>query len=67
VTPFGAALNPSEGFFSMSWDNNNHLYGLSNLGLHVYSITPTAITEAPGSPYSPDNAEWWGGRVVLAK
>ena len=67
VTPFGAALNPSESFFSMSWDNNNHLYALSDLALHVYSITPTAITEAPGSPYSIDNAKWWGGLVVVAK
>jgi len=65
VTPFGAALDPSEGFFGMSWDNNNHLYALSGLGLHVYSITPAAITEAPGSPYSIDNLE--GGLVVVAK
>jgi hypothetical protein len=51
----------------MYWDNNNHLYALSDLALHVYSITPAAITEAPGSPYSPVNGEWWGGLVVVAK
>jgi hypothetical protein len=38
----------------MFWDNDNHLYAISQLGnkLHVFNITPNAYHEAPGSPYS---------------
>jgi hypothetical protein len=37
----------------MFWDNANHLYAISQSGnkLHVFTITPTAAHEAPGSPY----------------
>src|ERR1035441_4061942 len=36
------------------WDNNNHLYALSDSTnkLYVYTVTPTTITESPGSPYT---------------
>jgi hypothetical protein len=40
------------------WDKNNHLYaieynGASSTGkLYVYTVTPTSVTEAPGSPYA---------------
>jgi hypothetical protein len=40
------------------WDTNNHLYaieydGSSSTGkLYVYTVTPTSVTEAPGSPYT---------------
>ena len=39
---------------ALQWDNNNHLYAysLSAQHLFVYTVTPTSITEAPGSPYS---------------
>jgi hypothetical protein len=35
------------------WDNNNHLYALSESTgkLYVYTITPTSISEVSGSPY----------------
>jgi hypothetical protein len=35
------------------WDKSNHLYALSaSTGqLFVYTITPTSIAQAPGSPY----------------
>ena len=38
---------------AIQWDNSNHLYALSNSTgkLYVYTITPTSITEAYGSPY----------------
>jgi hypothetical protein len=44
----------------MFWDNNNHLYAISQSTgkLFVYTITPTGHQEAPGSPYtisSPDS------------
>ncbi len=39
------------------WDNSNHLYALSNSTgkLYVYTVTATAITAAPGSPFSFSN------------
>jgi hypothetical protein len=48
------------------WDNENHLYALGSDAegagkLWVYTVTPTSVTEAPGSPYSITNG---GGLVV---
>lgn len=42
------------------WDNNNHLYAVGidasgNGKLWVYTVTPTSVTEASGSPYSISN------------
>jgi hypothetical protein len=39
---------------AMNWDNSNHLYAISNAdnALHVFTVTATSATEAPGSPYS---------------
>ena len=35
------------------WDKAHHLYALSTNGmLYVYTITPTSIAAAPGSPYT---------------
>lgn len=38
----------------MFWDNNNHLYAISQKAnsLHVFTITDTEYSEAPGSPYT---------------
>lgn len=43
----------------MFWDNQNHLYALSRVTgqLFVYTITPTEVLPAPGSPYSVPNAK----------
>jgi len=51
VTPFSGRLTKSP-IYEIHWDNNDHLYALGGPGLYVYTITPTRITEAPGSPYS---------------
>lgn len=46
------------------WDNDNHLYVIgtnesyTDGKLWVYTITPTSVTEAPGSPYSISNASY---------
>jgi hypothetical protein len=53
---------------SLLWDNANHLYALGSDTkgsgkLWVYTVTPTSVTEAPGSPYSITNA---AGMVVQA-
>jgi Bacterial Ig domain len=39
---------------ALYWDNSNHLYEISNSdnALHVFTVTATGATEAPGSPYS---------------
>jgi hypothetical protein len=36
------------------WDNNNHLYVISNAdnAIHVFTVTTTSAVEASGSPYS---------------
>ena len=38
----------------MFWDNNNHLYAISQASgkLFVFTITPTSFEQAPGSPYT---------------
>lgn len=39
------------------WDKNNHLYVIvGGAELYVYTVTPTSMKEAPGSPYSIPNA-----------
>lgn len=41
---------------SCYWDNVNHLYASSSQKLYVFTITPTKVSQAPGSPYSIRNA-----------
>ncbi len=38
----------------MFWDNDNHLYAVSQTSgqLMVFNVTPTAYSQAPGAPYS---------------
>ncbi len=48
---------PVSGVYAASelyWDKNNHLYVISNAdsALHVFTVTATGTTEAPGSPYT---------------
>jgi hypothetical protein len=52
ITPYSATLTTTP-INQIHWDNNNHLYALSDSTsqLFVYTITPTSIDEAPGSPY----------------
>ena len=39
------------------WDKANHLYALSRASgkLYVYTVTSTAITKVPGSPFKVAN------------
>ena len=48
------------------WDNANHLYAIStNAGkLFVFTVTPTSVTQAPGSPHNIPGA---GSLIVLPK
>ncbi len=59
VTKYKTLL-ANENVSSILWDNNNHMYVLGSdangAKLWVYTVTPTSVTEAPGSPYSTANA-----------
>jgi hypothetical protein len=52
ITPFGKVLTTAP-VDQIHWDKSNHLYALSSSTgqLFVYTITPTSIAQAPGSPY----------------
>ena len=43
----------------MFWDNNDHLYAISRSAgkLFVFTITPTSVSQAPGSPYTITNPQ----------
>jgi hypothetical protein len=65
ITHDSGVLQPGHQFTQFGWDSANHLYALSADGLlFVYTVTPTSITEAPGSPYSIPEA---GNLIVLEK
>ena len=48
------------------WDNDNHLYAISRSAgkLFVFTITPTSVRQAPGSPYTITNPQ---NIIVLPK
>jgi hypothetical protein len=49
--------NPVSSDDQMFWDNANHLFVISSStnSLHVFTITPTSVKQAPGSPYTITN------------
>ena len=53
ITPYTGVLT-TDAIDQLQWDQKNHLYALSpGAGrLHVYTITATGYSEAPGSPYA---------------
>jgi hypothetical protein len=53
ITPSSGVLTKAP-IDQIHWDNANHLYALSDSTgkLYVYTVTPTSITPASGSPYS---------------
>ncbi len=51
LTPEGGLLT-THFIETTYWDNADHLYGISPDGLlYVFTVTPTTMSEAPGSPY----------------
>ena len=65
ITKYKLLLS-GDGIGQILWDNDNHMYALGRDAkgdgkLWVYTVTPTNVAEAPGSPYSIANA---GGMVV---
>lgn len=53
IAPLSGTLTTSP-IDEIHWDNNNHLYAVSNSAgkLYVYNVTSTSVTATPGSPYS---------------
>lgn len=53
ITPYGSLLT-TDPITDVGWDNDNHLFALSDSAnrVFVYTITPTTLVEAPGSPYT---------------
>jgi hypothetical protein len=68
ITPYSAVLT-SVPIDQIHWDKDNHLYALSysKNQLFVYTITPTTIKEAPGSPYTVKGAYGTSGLIVVPK
>jgi hypothetical protein len=60
ITHYSGTLLPSIDIDQVKWDQNNHLYALSydSSELYVYTVTPTSIKAAPGSPYHLKNAPY---------
>lgn len=56
ATRFTGLLQPNSLFGEFGWDKDNHLFALTYYGLFVYNATPSRVEEAPGSPYSIDEA-----------
>jgi hypothetical protein len=58
ITHYSSVLQPAyqfgefRFFKQLAWDSSNHLYALGGDKLFVYTITPTSIEQAPGSPYT---------------
>jgi hypothetical protein len=52
VTPYTGLLTSMD-VEQMYWDNQNHLYAVSQLGgrVFVFTVTPTSVSQASGSPY----------------
>ena len=53
ITSFSKVLTTAP-IDAIRWDNNNHLYALSNATkkLYAYTVTSSGITAVPGSPYT---------------
>jgi hypothetical protein len=63
ITPYSGTLTTAP-IGWIHWDNANHLYALSSGKLYVFTVTPTSITPASGSPYTVASAN---GLFVVPK
>jgi hypothetical protein len=73
ITPYSSILLADVLVWKMAWDNSNHLYilgtkvggGAADEKLYVFTVSPTTITEAAGSPYVIPNMEI--SQIVVSK
>jgi hypothetical protein len=65
ITKFTGLLTTDQ-VDQMFWDNAGHLYAISRSAnkLYVFKVTPSGVTQAPGSPYSITSPEFM---IVLPK
>ena len=58
ITPYTGLLTKNQ-VDQMWWDNANHLYALSRTSgkLYVFTVTPTSVSQAPGSPHTIANPQ----------
>lgn len=56
ITRYSNVMLPNDGIAKLGWDKANHLFITGDGKLWVYTVTSTAITQAPGSPYTIQNA-----------
>jgi hypothetical protein len=66
VTPYTGLIGLGQ-FDQFRWDNDNHLYAINaDTGhLHIFTITPTSVSEAPGSPYTIPGGGGYGGAYAF--
>jgi len=70
---FSSTANPN--INQVAWDNNNHLYALSydtgalhaTAKLYVFTVTPTSVAPAPGSPYKITGSYGAKGLIVVPR
>lgn len=51
-TPVGGVQQPGTNYLGVQWDADNHLYAISNAGLHVFMNSNGVLTPASGSPHA---------------
>jgi hypothetical protein len=66
ITPYTGLIGVGQ-FDQFRWDNYNHLYAINSWTghLHVFTITPTSFSEAPGSPFTIPGAGAYGGAYAF--
>jgi 6-phosphogluconolactonase (cycloisomerase 2 family) len=66
ITPYTGLIGIGQ-YNQFRWDNYNHLYAINNdTGhLHIFTITPTKVSEAPGSPFTIPGGEGYGGAYAF--
>jgi hypothetical protein len=68
ITSYSGKLT-SDTIYFIQWDKANHLYATSWNKLYVFTVTPTSISQAPGSPYalkiSPTSSYGAAGLIVV--
>jgi hypothetical protein len=51
IKTYGKPLLSGVPIYFIRWDNSNHLYAVSDK-LYVFTVTPTSVSQSPGSPYA---------------
>ena len=69
IKPYTAALLPTVRIDTVAWDNNNHMYALSDESgmLYVYTATTTSVNPVHGAPIAVHNPYGSLGMVVVPK